>query len=214
MGRKQFPIAKLGKSGHNQGMESFDMPGDQEIITAYAQGEGAVIALFQRTAALLAARVQALEGQASNNSPARLDETEPPGAAGPEALPRPAGEAQRAVRQGDLYWAPVGAEAGILHPQVVIQDDVINRSRVQSVVVCALTSNRNRAALPGNVLLEAGEANLPRQSVVEVSKVSTVDKQQLGEYIGSLTGERVEQILAGMRFLQSFTEPGGGDKRK
>lgn len=49
-------------------------------------------------------------------------------------------------------------------------------------MVCALTSNIKRANTPGNVLLETGEANLPRQSVVEVSKVSTVDKIQLGEY--------------------------------
>jgi mRNA interferase MazF len=59
------------------------------------------------------------------------------------------------------------------------------------------------------VLLNVGEANLPKQSVVEVSKVSTVDKAQLGEYIGSLTDERVNQILAGMRFLQQsfFSKP-------
>jgi len=54
-------------------------------------------------------------------------------------------------------------------------------------------------------LLEAGEANLPRQSVVEASKVSSVGKTQLGEYIGSLSEPRIPQILAGMRFLeQSF----------
>lgn len=56
--------------------------------------------------------------------------------------------------------------------------------------------------MPGNVLLEAGEANLSRQSVVEVAKVSTIYKAQLGEYIGSLRPERIEQIQAGMRFLQ------------
>ena len=60
--------------------------------------------------------------------------------------------------------------------------------------------------MPGNVLLEAGEANLPKQSIVAVSQVSTVDKAQLGEYIGSLTKERIDQILAGMRFLQHMTD--------
>jgi mRNA interferase MazF len=71
--------------------------------------------------------------------------------------------------------------------------------------VCALTSNLQRAKLPGNVLLEAGEANLAKQSVVVVSQVSTVDKSQLGEYIGSLSQQRVQQILAGMQFLQAMT---------
>jgi mRNA interferase MazF len=60
-----------------------------------------------------------------------------------------------------------------------------------------------QANAPGNVLLEGGEANLPQQSVVVVSKVSVVDKTQLGDYIGTLSQQRVEQILAGMRFLQA-----------
>ncbi len=110
------------------------------------------------------------------------------------------------VNQGEIYWVPLeepnGAEPGYIHPHVIIQDDVINHSRIHTVVVCALTTNMKRANMPGNVLLEAGEANLPRQSIVVVSQVSTVDKAQLGEYIGSLTKERMDQILAGMRFLQ------------
>ena len=113
------------------------------------------------------------------------------------------------VNQGDIYWVslqgPDGSEPGYAHPHVVIQDDVINRSRINTVVECALTTNLKRAGAPGNVLLEAGEANLPRQSIVVVSQVSTVDKAQLGEYIGSLTRQRIDQILAGMRFLQRMT---------
>jgi len=114
------------------------------------------------------------------------------------------------VNQGDICWVqveePGGSEPGYTHPHVVIQDNVINRSRIHTVVVCALTTNLKRAKAPGNVLLEAGEANLPRQSIVVVSQVSTVDKAKLGEYIGSLTQQRINQILAGMRFLQLITE--------
>ncbi|MFN8439843.1 MAG: type II toxin-antitoxin system PemK/MazF family toxin [Caldilineaceae bacterium] len=110
------------------------------------------------------------------------------------------------INQGDIYWLRVdradGAEADYAHPYVVIQDDVINRSRINTVVVCALTSNLKRVSEPGNLLLEAGEANLPKQSVIVVSQVDTVEKMQLGEYIGSLSKERIEQIFAGMRFQQ------------
>ncbi|HEX8434555.1 type II toxin-antitoxin system PemK/MazF family toxin, partial [Archangium sp.] len=68
-------------------------------------------------------------------------------------------------------------------------------------------SNLNRANEPGNVLLEVGEGNLPKQSVVVVSQISSVDKACLGERIGSLSDTRVEQILAGLRFQQvSFFE--------
>jgi len=114
------------------------------------------------------------------------------------------------INQGDIYWVqlegPGGSEPGYTHPQVVIQENVFNRSRINTVVVCELTSNIKLSKAPGNVLLEAGEANLPKQSVVVVSKVSTVDKSRLGEYIGSLNTTRINQILAGMQFLQSITE--------
>ena len=111
------------------------------------------------------------------------------------------------INQGDIYWiqqeGTKQSELGYYpHPYVVVQDNLFNHSRIHSVVVCALTSNMKQANLPGNILLEMGEGNLEKQSIVVVSKVSAVDKVQLGEYIGSLSKQRVEQILSGMRFLQ------------
>lgn len=79
---------------------------------------------------------------------------------------------------------------------------MLNQSRVPTVVVCALTSNVKRVEEPGNVLLEAGEGNLLRASVAVVSQVSTVDKADLGEHLGTLSAERVEQILSGLAFQQ------------
>jgi mRNA interferase MazF len=120
------------------------------------------------------------------------------------------GVVPKEIRQGGVYWVPLEesdeSESTYMHPHVVIQDDILNRSRIHTAVFCALTTNMKRAKAPGNVLLEAGEANLPKQSVVVVSQVSVVDKTQIGEYIGSLSEQRIQQILAGMRFLQSFTE--------
>lgn len=115
------------------------------------------------------------------------------------------------VQRGDLFWIALDEARGsvppITHPHVVLQEDVFNFSRLSTVVVCALTTNLERANEPGNVLLDVGEGNLPKQSVVVVSQVSTVDKAQLGPYIGSLSDERVQQVLAGMRFQQaSFFE--------
>ena len=110
------------------------------------------------------------------------------------------------INQGDIYWVQLDtsddAELAIPHPYIVLQDNVFNHSRISTVVACALTSNLKRVNLPGNVLLEAGEANLPKASIVEVSKVTTLNKTQLGEYVGTLSAQRVEQILEGMRFLQ------------
>jgi len=112
------------------------------------------------------------------------------------------------INQGDVFWVeldePTGSSPGHRHPHVVIQNNVFNRSRINTVVVCALTSNLQRAAAPGNVLLEPGEADLPKQSVVVISQLFTVDKSQLSEHIGTLSKKRVRQILDGMRLL---TEP-------
>ena len=122
----------------------------------------------------------------------------------PEA---PAGTGPATINRGDLFWIAAdesrGSIPGSPHPHVVIQDDVFNRSRISTVIVCALTSNLKRATEPGNILLEIGEGNLSKQSVVVVSQVSSVYKARLGERIGALSDERVEQILAGMRFQQA-----------
>lgn len=116
-------------------------------------------------------------------------------------------DTHRPINQGDLYWVQRddASEAGteIPHPYVIVQDDLFNHSRIDTVVACALTSNIQRVSdTPGNLLLDPGEANLPRQSVVEISKISTIYKAQLGGYIGSLSEHRVSQTLAGIRFLQ------------
>ena len=96
-----------------------------------------------------------------------------------------------------------GSVPGHPHPHVVVQDDVFNHSRINTVVVCALTSDLTRATEPGNVLLEPGEGNLERQSVIVVSQVSSLYKARLGARIGVLSSARIEQILAGMRFQQA-----------
>jgi mRNA interferase MazF len=113
-----------------------------------------------------------------------------------------------AVSRGDLFWIASDEDrAGPAHPHVVVQDDVFNRSRIATVIVCALTTNLGKATEPGNVLLDVGEGGLPQRSVVVVSQIDSVEKVRLGERIGALSQERVEQILAGLRFQQvSFFE--------
>lgn len=112
------------------------------------------------------------------------------------------------IRQGDIFWveleAPSGSQPGYRHPHVVIQNDVYNSSRLGTVIVCALTSKLKSAAMPGNVLLEPGEAHLPKRSVVNVTQVFTVGRSQLGEQVGTLSAARVREILDGLRLI---TEP-------
>ncbi len=116
-----------------------------------------------------------------------------------------------------MYWVETTEEPGRLglrHPHLVLQEDVLNHSRIHSVVVCALTTNLAKAREPGNVLLDPGEGNLPNASVVVVSQISAVDKAKLGEHIGRLSAERVRRALAGLAFQQRCSSrPGGGEAR-
>lgn len=109
------------------------------------------------------------------------------------------------IKQGDIYWIdlgePEGSEPGYRHPHVVVQNNVFNKSRINTIVVCALTTNLKRAEIPGNVLLKKGEANLKKDSVVNISQIVTVDKTDCGERIGSLSPARVRQIVDGLTLL-------------
>lgn len=109
------------------------------------------------------------------------------------------------IRQGDLYWVdlgePSGSAPGYRHPHVVIQNDLFNTSRISTIVVCALTSNLTWADAPGNVRLRKGEGGLPKESVVNVSQVFTIDKVDCVEKIGALAGRRVREIIDGVKLV-------------
>ena len=109
------------------------------------------------------------------------------------------------INQGDIYWIdvaePTGSSPGFTRPFVVIQNNAFNQSQIGTVLVCALTTNLRRAKAPGNVLLDEDEANLPKQSVIVVSQLLTVDKSELIDKIGTLSKQRVEQILEGIKLL-------------
>lgn len=110
------------------------------------------------------------------------------------------------INQGDIYWIELD-EPGYKHPHVVVQNNLFNRSQIRTVLVCPLTTNLKRANAPGNVPLDKKESNLPRQSVVNISQIFTVDKAQLNGYVGTLSLERITEILNGIRLVLDPREP-------
>jgi mRNA interferase MazF len=111
-------------------------------------------------------------------------------------------------RQGDIYWVRFGpaqdsGPAG-KRPAIVIQNDLLNRSNLNTTVVTLLTSNEKLAKVPGNVLLKKGTANLPRTSIVVVSQMATVDKQRLLDKIGTLERQFIEEIIRGCQMVISL----------
>lgn len=109
------------------------------------------------------------------------------------------------IKQGEIYWVDLGeptdSEPGYRHLHLVLQNDVFNASLISTVVVCSLTSNLKRAQSPGNVLLNKGEANLSKASVVNISQIYTVNKDELTEKIGNVSAERMQEIIAGVQLL-------------
>lgn len=109
------------------------------------------------------------------------------------------------ISQGDIFWVelgtPSGSAPGYRHPHVVVQNNLFNKSNINTVVICALTSNLKRAGAPGNVLLAEGEANLPKRSVINISQIFTVDRSNLDEKIGTLSKKRTQEVLDGIRLL-------------
>lgn len=109
------------------------------------------------------------------------------------------------ITQGDIFWVETlqsyGSAPSFRRPYVVVQNNMFNASIINTVVVCALTSNLKRAKAPGNVLLNQGEANLPQASVVNITQLATMDKERLAEKLGTLSERRVQQIIAGIQLL-------------
>ena len=112
------------------------------------------------------------------------------------------------IRQGDIFLAATEDENGnqrkVVHPQVVIQDTLINNSRVEHVVACEISTNMKKAYEPGSILLERGEGNLQKQSIILPSHISSIRKDMLGEYIGHLEQDRIDQVFASLKLLQSM----------
>jgi len=114
------------------------------------------------------------------------------------------------IRKGSVYWVDFspgkGSEPMGRRPGLVVQNDLLNDSKLNTVIVVAITSTLTFGELPGNVTLGKGEANLPKRSVVNMTQIKTVDKNSLKEKIGSLTKKRVGQIYEGMKIIMDFPQ--------
>ncbi len=97
------------------------------------------------------------------------------------------------LQTGNIYW--INLKGSVAHPHVVISTEG------ETLTVCALTTNMNKLDLPGNILLSEGEGELKERSIVDVSKVSVINKLELGKYIGQLADHRLSEIRAGIDFL-------------
>lgn len=112
------------------------------------------------------------------------------------------------IERGEIWWAdlpePVGSSPGLQRPVLIVQSEKFNQSEISTVVIAAITKNIKLAAASGNVLVTPKQTGLPKESVVNVSQILTIDKRLLRDYVGTLSAKKMEQVDNGLRLVLSL----------
>ena len=107
------------------------------------------------------------------------------------------------ITRGEIHWADLGAASGSRpakrRPVLIVQSDPYNASRLATVVAVVITSNTTLAAMPGNVFLPATATGLPRDSVVNVTALVTLNKTDLTDRVGGLSPSLMHEVDQGLR---------------
>ena len=101
------------------------------------------------------------------------------------------------IRRGEIYYADlspvVGSEQGGVRPGLIVQNDIGNKYS-PTLIVAAITSQINKAKLPTHIEISASEYGLPKDSVLLLEQIRTIDKKRLKEKIGYLSSEVMEKV--------------------
>ena len=109
------------------------------------------------------------------------------------------------MTRGEIWWAdlpdPTNSEPGYRRPVLIIQSDAFNQSKINTVICVVLTSNIRLAQAPGNILFQMKESNLPKDSVINVSQIITLDKSFLSECAGSVSEKIMAKVEMGIKLV-------------
>lgn len=112
------------------------------------------------------------------------------------------------IRSGSIYWVDFspgkGSEPIGKRPGLVIQNDALNDSKLNTVIMLAITSTLKFGDLPGNIILQKGEASMPKRSVINVTQIKSVDKNSIKENIGALSEERMAEVYQGLKLVMNM----------
>ena len=113
------------------------------------------------------------------------------------------------IKRGELYYADlspvVGSEQGGVRPVLVVQNDVGNKYS-PTVIAAAITSQMSKAKLPTHIPLSAGAYGLPKDSVVLLEQIRTIDKKRLREKIGELPISMMHKVNDALMISLGFFE--------
>ncbi len=112
------------------------------------------------------------------------------------------------IRKGSIYWVDFspgkGSEPIGRRPGLVIQNDILNDSNINTVIMLDITSTMKFGELPGNIVLKKGEANVPKKCVINASQIKSVDKKSIKEKIGTLPKKRMDEVHAGLKLVMNL----------
>jgi mRNA interferase MazF len=107
------------------------------------------------------------------------------------------------ISRGDIYWAdlgkPTGSRPAKRRPVLIVQSVPYNASRLATVLAAVITSNTALATMPGNVFLPAVATGLPRESVVNVAALVTLNKGDLTDRVGDVPPSLMPEVDRGLR---------------
>lgn len=107
------------------------------------------------------------------------------------------------MRRAQIYWADLGPGLGSApakrRPVLVVQSQPYNDSQLATVLAAVITSNTRLAVMPGNVFLPASVTGLPRDSVVNVTALVTLNKSDLSEVAGQVPASMMRDVDQGLR---------------
>ncbi|MEM7535576.1 MAG: type II toxin-antitoxin system PemK/MazF family toxin [Chloroflexota bacterium] len=109
------------------------------------------------------------------------------------------------IQKGQIWWAdlgePQGSEPGYRRPVLIVQDNHFNQSRLATVIVLTLTSNLKFQALPGNILLLKQDSELNRDSVINATQITVIDKVWLDEFVCELPWPVMNEVDESLRLV-------------
>lgn len=106
------------------------------------------------------------------------------------------------IKRGDIFFADlspvVGSEQGGVRPVVIVQNDIGNKYS-PTIIIAPITSQLHKAKLPTHVGITADEYGLPKNSVILLEQVRTIDKKRLREKIGAFNDKMIIKIDEGLK---------------
>ena len=108
-------------------------------------------------------------------------------------------------RRGQIWWSDLGepqqSEPGHRRPVLIVQEDHFNQSNLATVIVLSLTSNLRYQHFPGNVFLSKARSGLEKDSVINLTQLTTIDKSWLETHVSDLPASLMVQVEAGLRLV-------------